>query len=115
MRFQLYGLAALASTASIVRANTEKVVFLAPDAAEISSRHDSLNDVRLEVLTPSADSSSIRTILTPSLPTEEDLVGTASWFVLYNLTTAQRYELRVCWAASVSQRFQFHFHSASDI
>lgn len=84
-----------------VWANTEKIIFLAPEGTSIFPHQTSvLDNLYLDVLTPQV--SSIRRHLPVSFPTAESPSGTTSWLLLYNLTASRRYELRVCWAAIVS-------------
>lgn len=81
-------------------ANVEKTIFLGPPTVNIPHQHPTLEDLRLDVLTP--DNWSIRTRLPADFPTEKAPSGKTSWFLLDNLTPNQRYEVRVCWPATVS-------------
>jgi len=80
-------------------ANVEKTIFLGPEAIHIPQQHPNLDDLRLQVLTPSE--SALRTQLTASFPKLPELKGTESWFLLDDLRQEQRYEVRICWAATV--------------
>ncbi|KAH7321022.1 hypothetical protein B0I35DRAFT_477549 [Stachybotrys elegans] len=84
---------------SFVLANTEKVIFLGPEPVTIPGASPTLAELRLDVLTP--EKPAIRTNLGRVFPTEVDdnALGQSTWLLLDNLTEAQRYELRVCWAA----------------
>lgn len=87
---------------SLALANVEKTIFLAPAAINIPPYLPNLDHLKLDVLNPStASSSSITTQVKASFPTFINLRGTESWFLLENLNPNQRYELRVCWIATV--------------
>lgn len=89
--------------ASLVAANAEKVIFLGPAAVSIPLAKPTLSDLNLLTLSPNA--SSIRTNLSRVFPddaVEGQRKGHSTWLLLDNLTEGQRYELRVCWAATVS-------------
>lgn len=85
--------------AAHVAANTEKTIFKAPAAITIPDVHPGLDDLCLDTLSPSA--SPLRTKLSVSFPSEEQPRGTESWFLLNGLVPNQRYEVRVCWVATV--------------
>lgn len=89
----------LASVLTLVLANVEKVIFTAPALLPIPQQKPSLADLRLPVLAP--DASEIRTNLSRAFPsTAKDYAsGAATWVLLDNLNSEQRYEFRVCWAA----------------
>lgn len=80
--------------------NVEKTIFLGPETVNIPHLHPTLEDLRLDVLTP--DTWSLRTKLAADFPNEKAPAGQESWFLLDNLTPSQRYEVRVCWPATVS-------------
>lgn len=80
-------------------ANVEKTIFLGPEAIHIPQQHPNLDDLRLHSLTPSQ--STLRTQLDASFPTLPESKGTESWFLLHDLRQEQRYEVRICWAATV--------------
>jgi hypothetical protein len=82
-----------------ITANTEKAIFTGPESLPIPQQHPSLRDLKLEVLSPA--NRSFRTHVLAPFPTEKAKSGLATWLLLDNLTTAQRYEVRVCWAATV--------------
>jgi hypothetical protein len=84
----------------VVQANVEKTIFLAPAIATIPSEQPALDDLGLERLSP--QSPVVRTRLNASFPTTAAPEGTESWFFLENLNPGQRYEVRVCWLATVS-------------
>lgn len=84
----------------LVGANTEKIIFLAPDVLTLPSNGPSLGQLRLQRLSPSAVQLNVRhpvVFSNASFPR-----GLASWYILSELDAAQRYEVRVCWAATVS-------------
>jgi hypothetical protein len=84
----------------LVFANTEKVIFLGPSSLQVPVEHPTLEDLHLEALSP--QHSSLRTHLRAEFPTNDTKYGHASWFLLHRLEEGQRYEVRVCWAATVS-------------
>ena len=81
-------------------ANVEKTIFVAPPTVNIPHQHPTIDDLHLDVLTP--DNWSLRTRLAADFPTDKAPEGRISWFLLDNLTPSQRYEVRVCWPATVS-------------
>jgi len=87
----------------IAHANVEKTIFLAPQASTIPSEESDLDDLGLERLSP--DTPVVRTQLNASFPTDDASSGTESWFFLENLNPGQRYEVRVCWLATVSDNY----------
>lgn len=86
--------------ATLVAANTEKAIILAPNNINIPSTHPNLDDLQVDTLTP--DKWAIRTYLQAQFPTDSAKYGKPTWLVLDQLTEGQRYEVRVCWAATVS-------------
>lgn len=89
-----------------VLANTEKTIFLGPDTVRVSpSQHPNLEDLRLDTLTP--QNWSLRTALPRIFPTASHPAGRATWLLLDGLTKDQRYEVRICWAATVCIFFFF--------
>lgn len=88
--------------ACTVNANTEKTIFLGPPTVNIPSAHPSLEDLQVHTLTPG--SGQIRTHLEAQFPSSSYPQGKPTWLVLDNLVEGQRYEVRVCWAATVSRR-----------
>lgn len=83
---------------AITVANVEKTIFLAPEALGIPSNQLNLDQLQLEVLTPSA--TALRRQLRAAFPTPTEPEGPTSWFFLDSLKPSQRYELRVCWLAT---------------
>jgi hypothetical protein len=96
-------LALLAWAAGILpsaSANVEKVIFTGPASAHIPNFVPNLDQLRLEVLSPTQHTLPIE--LPVTFPTESQPRGSTSWFILDELVQDQRYEVRVCWAATVS-------------
>jgi hypothetical protein len=92
---------ALAIFFSGVLGNVEKTIFVAPPAISIPTAHPNLDDLSLIFLSPLQLSA--RTRLNASFPTEDSLRGTEHWFLLDGLSPGTRYEVRICWLATVSQ------------
>ena len=99
MRLLAY-LQSLAWCIFLVHGNVEKTIFLAPEAIHIPQQHPNLEDLNLEVLSPS--NSRLRRQLPAAFPTPTNPKGIEAWFLLDRLTQHQRYEVRICWAATVS-------------
>ena len=88
----------------LISANTEKTIVLAPSPVLIPALTPHLDDLGLQGLSPS--SSYLRTQVNASFPnTHDDTTdgdsGTDTWYFLENLTPGQRYEVRLCWLATV--------------
>jgi hypothetical protein len=81
-------------------ANTEKAIFLGPKTVTIPPTHPNLEDLNVDTLTP--DDWAVRTHVEARFPTDASHHGKATWLVLDELTEGQRYEVRLCWAATVS-------------
>jgi len=92
-------LAALCLWMGKVAANTEKIIFIAPELLSLSQTGPSLSNLNLDVLSPA--STVFRTALPVSFPTDQFPDGNSSWYILSDLNPSQRYELRVCWTATV--------------
>ena len=91
----------------LISANVEKTIFLAPSPVLIPALTPNLDDLGLQRLSPST--SYLRTQVNASFPTTHDdptdgggSEGTDTWYFLENLTPGQRYEVRLCWLATVS-------------
>jgi hypothetical protein len=80
-------------------ANTEKVIFTAPNAISFTNSDPTLDVLQLRSITHS--NNALRTSLNVAFPGAETPQGTDHWFLLRDLNSQQRYELRVCWAAVV--------------
>ncbi|RYP40798.1 hypothetical protein DL767_001444 [Monosporascus sp. MG133] len=85
-----------------VSANTEKTIFLGPPTVNLPSAHPSLDDLQVHTLTP--DNWQVRTHLEAQFPSFSYPSGKPAWLILDELTEGQRYEVRVCWAATVSRQ-----------
>lgn len=86
-------------TASLVLANVEKVVFLGPAAVEIPTESPTLEDLQLPALSP--EDARLRTQLSAEFPSETNPYGPVTWVLLERLQENRRYEVRICWAATV--------------
>jgi hypothetical protein len=81
-------------------ANVEKTIFLGPPAISIPVAHPNLDDLSLIPLSPLHFSA--RTRLNASFPSKSAPRGTQHWFLLDGLSPGARYEVRICWLATVS-------------
>ena len=99
MRLLAY-LQSLAWCISLVLGNVEKTIFVAPEAIQIPQQHPNLEDLNIEALSPSRFE--LRRQLPAAFPAPSDPKGIEAWFLLNRLTQHQRYEVRICWAATVS-------------
>lgn len=99
MRLLAY-LQSLAWCISLVHGNVEKTIFLAPEAIQIPQQHPNLQRLNLQALSPS--NLVLRRQLFATFPKPSSPKGTEAWFLLDRLTQHQRYEVRICWAATVS-------------
>lgn len=81
-----------------VMANVEKTIFVTPGAASPppDASIDNLLLTRLSEQHPS-----VRTSLNASFPTPESPKGSETWMLLENLPPHNRYEVRICWLATV--------------
>ncbi|KAK5661010.1 hypothetical protein OQA88_12388 [Cercophora sp. LCS_1] len=103
---QAVSLLCLAQTALC---NVEKTIFLGPDPAPIPLTHPTLDDLHIDTLTP--DNWSLRTLLTAKFPTDHHPKGYSTWLILDNLQPSQRYEVRICWAATQPTSFRLDTHT----
>jgi hypothetical protein len=81
-------------------ANTEKVIFLGPEHLQVPLEHPTLEDLQLDALSP--QHWTLRTHIEAEFPSESLKYGHSSWYLLHRLQEGQRYEVRICWAATVS-------------
>ncbi|KAK6528751.1 hypothetical protein TWF694_003990 [Orbilia ellipsospora] len=96
-------------------ANTEKVIFSAPDApSDLINPIETLNFVAIGDLDASKLSERLllRIELPRAFPTANAPRGIDSWVHLMNLNPGARYEARVCWAATAPSDFWLSVHSA---
>ncbi|TVY54592.1 hypothetical protein LSUE1_G008676 [Lachnellula suecica] len=87
-----------------VSANTEKAIFLGPSSLQIPVEHPTLEDLKLEALSP--QHWSLRTHIRAEFPTNSSKHGQASWYLLHGLEEGRRYEARICWAATQPTSFR---------
>lgn len=92
-------------------ANVEKVIFLTPAATTNSLINLAVFDVA--ILSPSERVINRR--LPVAFANSTDPLGTTTWLQLEALTGQQRYEVRVCWAATVSLKIQLNLHLSASI
>ncbi|KAI0130771.1 hypothetical protein F4814DRAFT_444906 [Daldinia grandis] len=97
-------LALIYSLTATVCANTEKAIFLGPPTASIPLSHLTLGDLHVDTLTPT--NGAVRTHVEAQFPNVSLPHGKATWLVLDELTEGQRYEVRVCWAATQPTEFK---------
>jgi hypothetical protein len=83
-----------------VKANVEKTIFLGPRPVTLSNVHPNLDHLRLHVLSPS--DTILPTQLPVQFPTDSVPRGLESWYLLRGLDEGRRYEVRICWPATVS-------------
>ena len=88
----------ICTLAFLAVANVEKTIFIAPQPLTIPTVDPTLDDLGLDRLSPS--SPVLRPRINATFPTNES-PGTDSWYFLENLNPGQRYEVRVCWLATV--------------
>lgn len=82
-----------------IRANVEKVIFSAPETIALPATHPNLDDLYTIVLSPSM--TSVRMQVNASFPSASLPKGTQTWLLLDDLNPSRRYEVRVCWLATV--------------
>ncbi|KAI6355957.1 hypothetical protein MCOR25_008040 [Pyricularia grisea] len=113
--FGLIGvLLSMCAFAPPVAANVEKIIFLGPDTINVPHQSPTIADLGLDVLSPdSANTRSIRTYLEAEFPGKDEQglrKGKTTWLLLDNLKPGQRYEVRVCWAATQPTSFTLKTH-----
>lgn len=96
----------------LVAANVEKTIFLGPEPVNLPQQSPTLADLRLDVLTP-VHYALTRTHVAAIFPTVELPRGAETWLVLEDLEEGRRYEVRVCWPATVRLPFSFSSHPIS--
>lgn len=94
-----------------VSANTEKVIFLGPGPLQIPIESPTLEDLQLEILSPEA--LSVRAHVEAQFPTTTSQRGVSTWILLHGLKEGKRYEVRICWAATV--RLQYAQWAKADL
>jgi hypothetical protein len=84
-----------------VNANVEKTIFLGPEPLALADDvRPGLDDLHLPALTPA--SSVLESRLAVQFPSTALPHGRESWYLLHGLQSGRRYEVRVCWPATVS-------------
>ena len=101
IRMKLYNIVSVFLTVytQTAIANVEKTIFIAPSALTIPLDHPTFENLHLQTLSP--ENSTIRTQLHREFPSDNSPRGPESWFILSDLTEGQRYEVRICWPATV--------------
>ncbi|KAI0163363.1 hypothetical protein BJ166DRAFT_292527 [Pestalotiopsis sp. NC0098] len=94
-------------------ANTEKAIFLGPETVNIPPTHPNLEDLHIDTLTPAQWA--VRTHLDAQFPTDGARFGSATWLALDELTEGQRYEVRVCWAATQPTEFRLNTYELNTV
>lgn len=105
-------LSLFASIPYLVLANTEKVIFVAPDPGALP---DSLQALQIDTIIPTQPVS--RKSLPVAFPNDtrsEDVQGRVSWYLVTQLNPGQRYEIRICWAAIQPTEFSLDIFEARD-
>ncbi|KAK3345217.1 hypothetical protein B0H65DRAFT_524928 [Neurospora tetraspora] len=112
---------------SVVLANVEKTIFLGPSSSSHSEENIIKDDQQaqrwldnklhhIHTLTPTPnDRSSLRTRLKRVFPSADHPRGQDAWFLLDGLTEGQRYEVRVCWAATQPTNFYMETYTAKEV
>jgi hypothetical protein len=93
-------IATLVLLVQAILANVEKTIFLGPATVNVPLSYSTLEDLHINTLTP--QNWSLRTQLEAQFPTALQQNGKYTWLLLDRVTSGQRYEVRVCWAAAVS-------------
>lgn len=96
----LPALLCIVTQAGTSSANVEKNMFVGPSPVALPNVPPSLDGLRLPALSPlhSILATQLR-VHAPSAPTPRRL---ESWYLLRDLQPGQRYEVRICWPATVS-------------
>jgi len=87
----------------LVHCNVEKTIFIATHAKNIESW---LSDIELPRLSP--NNPTIRARLPVTAPNDTVKADIVHWFLLDDLEAGTRYEVRICWPATVISLF-LHF------
>ncbi|KAF1926590.1 uncharacterized protein M421DRAFT_211157 [Didymella exigua CBS 183.55] len=102
----------IVSQAWRVNANVEKTIFLGPGAVTLSDVRPSLDDLRLYSL--SSFNSILPTQLAVQFPSKAEPHGPESWYLLSDLEEDRRYEVRICWPATVSSILEMLLRAHTD-
>jgi hypothetical protein len=98
-----------------VNANVEKAVFLGPRPVALAVVPDgppSLDALRLDTLLPVQGSSIVATQLPVQFPSVSAPRGYDAWYLLRGLQEGRRYEVRICWPATVSMHAFRSLHTS---
>ena len=112
MRIAISHLTLLCSLPRIL-ANVEKTIFLGPPFIPFPDTHPNLEDLHLDVLSPSHGT--LRRQIAASFPTTLTAQGTETWLLVEGLDERQRYEIRICWAATVSDPRESHIYQHAPV
>lgn len=82
-----------------VNANVEKTIFLGPSAVTLPDVPPTLHHLNLHVI--STRESILPTQLPVLFPSHAQPHGLESWYLLSDLEEGRRYEVRICWPATV--------------
>ncbi len=93
----------IVSQAWTANANVEKTIFLGPSAVTLPDARPSIDDLRLQSL--SSLDPILPTQLSVHFPKDAEPHGLESWYLLSNLEEGRRYEVRICWPATVRTYF----------
>ncbi|KAF8864462.1 hypothetical protein BDZ45DRAFT_737465 [Acephala macrosclerotiorum] len=96
-----------------VLGNTEKAIFLGPSSLNLPAEHPTLEDLQLEALSP--HHWSLRTHIEAKFPTHSSKYGKPSWYLLHGLQEGERYEVRICWAATQPTSFRLETYDLSTV
>ena len=94
-------------------ANTEKAIFLGPEAIAVPSLSPAFEDLNLITLTPF--NNSIRLSIPRAFPNSSHPRGLSSWYLLSDLEKGRRYEVRICWVATAPTEFWLKEHAISGV
>ncbi|KAF2156097.1 hypothetical protein K461DRAFT_291050 [Myriangium duriaei CBS 260.36] len=95
-----------------VVANTEKIIFSAPDAIELPQYGPSLAQLRIDTLSPA--SPQLRLFSPVIFANTSHPKGLSSWYILQNLNAGGRYEVRVCWPATQPTTWDLEVYTLSE-
>ena len=95
----LAALLCIVTQAWTVNANVEKTIFLGPSDLVLPDVHPNLDDLRLHSL--SHAQTILPTQLPVQFPSQSAPRGLESWYRLQRLEGGRRYEVRICWPATV--------------
>ncbi|CAK4034716.1 unnamed protein product [Lecanosticta acicola] len=98
---------------SAALANTEKAIFLAPEAITLPDASPSLHALQLDTISPI--SAQLRTALPVAFPSDTNPKGLESWYLLRQLNARQRYEVRICWAAVQPTQFWIDVYNITHV